>query len=96
MSYEPRPIDTSHIALPEGLAELTECLAMNAHENWARQRMNDGWVYGPQRDDQAKHHPDLVPYAELSDREKEYDRLLAMETVKAICAIGYTISKSDD
>lgn len=70
---------------------LTELLAKNAHENWARQRMDDGWKYGPKRDDARKEHPSLIPYEDLSESEKEYDRLTAMETLKTILALGYRI-----
>ena len=91
MSYEPRTIDTSAVILPEELLDLTERLAENAHDIWAKQRMADGWTYGPTRDDAAKQHPDLVPYADLPDSEKEYDRRAAMETLKAIVAMGYRI-----
>lgn len=92
MSYQPQPIDTAAVALPETLAALTERLAENAHDIWAQQRLADGWTYGPERDDAAKTHPDLVPYAELPEGEKEYDRLTAMETLKAILALGYAIT----
>ena len=92
-SYTPKPIDTAAVTLPTDLEDLTEHLAENAHDHWALQRMSEGWTYGPKRDDAAKHHPDLVPYADLTDGEKEYDRKTAMETLKAIVALGYTISK---
>ncbi len=91
MSYNPDPIDTSAVKLPEALNALTERLAENTHDIWARQRMGEGWTYGPQRDDRNKTHPDLVPYHDLPDSEKEYDRQTAMETLKAIMALGYTI-----
>ncbi|MEW6249094.1 MAG: RyR domain-containing protein [Planctomycetota bacterium] len=92
MTYEPRPIDTARVALPADLLELTERLAENAHDIWARQRLAEGWTYGPARDDARKQHPDLVPYADLTDAEKEYDRRAAMETLKAILALGYRIA----
>ncbi len=93
MSYQPKPIDTSRVNLPADLNELTERLAENAHDHWAKQRMAEGWRFGPHRDDVAKKHPDLVPYRELPDSEKEYDRRAAMETLKAIIALGYRIEK---
>ena len=86
--YNPTPIDTSAISLPDDLLDLTECLAESTHDHWALQRMSEGWTFGPRRDDQAKHHPDLVPYADLPDSEKEYDRKTAMETLKAIVRFG--------
>jgi len=93
-SYEPRPIDTSRVKLTDDILELTELLARNAHDIWARQRLADGWRYGPQRDDAKKEHPSLVPYEELSESEKVYDRQAAMETLKGIIALGYRIEKA--
>jgi ryanodine receptor 2 len=92
-TYEPRPIDTSKVELSEHLLQLTEQLAENAHDNWAKRRLSEGWTWGPVRDDAAKKHPDLVPYAELSESEKHYDRDTAMETLRAIIALGYRIER---
>jgi hypothetical protein len=89
--WTPQPIDTSSVRLSADLEALTERLAENTHDIWARQRIAEGWRYGPARDDAAKRHPDLVPYAELSDGEKEYDRATAMETLTAIISLGYRI-----
>ena len=94
MDYKPAPRDTSSVRLPEDLAALTELLARNTHENWARLRMAEGWTYGPKRDDATKTHPSLVPYEQLSESEKDYDRATAMETVKTILALGYRIEKA--
>ena len=91
--YEPSPIDTSGVTLTDEIVDLTERLAENTHDLWARQRMAEGWRYGPKRDDTTKEHPDLVPYGDLPDSEKEYDRKTAMETLKAIIALGYRIGK---
>jgi hypothetical protein len=93
MSYEPKPIDTSSVALNREIEELTELLARNAHDHWARQRILEGWRYGPSRDDPKKEHPCLVPYEQSPDSEKEYDRKSAMETLKAIIALGYQVVK---
>ena len=91
--YRPAPRDTSDVELPSSVEELTELLAKNAHENWARQRMDDGWKYGPKRDDARKEHPSLVPYEKLSEEEKQYDRRTAMETLKTILSLGYRIDR---
>ncbi len=93
MSYHPKPLDTSSVTLPADLLALTERLAENTHETWAQQRLAQGWSYGPQRDDRARTHPCLVPYADLSDEEKAYDRSTAMETLKMIVLLGYRIEK---
>ena len=91
MNYQPRPIPTEGVQLPTELVALGERLAENAHDMWAVQRINDGWNYGTKRDDQAKQHPCLVPYEELPEGEKEYDRLAALGTLKAILKLGYRI-----
>ena len=79
--------------MQSSLVELTERLAENTHDHWALQRIADGWRWGESRDDQAKTHPGLVPYDELPEREKEYDRKTAMETLKAILKLGYRIER---
>ncbi len=91
--YKPNPIDTTKVSLPTELVELTEQIAENVHENWAQGRIADGWVYGAQRDDNKKTTPCLVPYSELTEEEKKYDRNTAMETLKLIVALGYKIEK---
>ena len=94
MNYIPKPIDTSGIELPEDIKLLTEQLAENTHEHWAAGRLSEGWTLGPQRSDAKKRHPCLVPYRELPESEKQYDRNTAMETLKAILALGYRIESS--
>jgi hypothetical protein len=91
LSYKPQPLDTKRVALPAEIIELTEQLARNTHENWARQRLADGWRYGPLRDDVRREHPGLVPYDDLSEEEKQYDRTTALETLKAILLLGYSL-----
>ncbi len=96
MMYNPNPINTEHIVLPQELMELTEKIAENVHDNWAVARMREGWSYGETRDDKAKTTPCLVPYSELSESEKQYDRQTAMETLKLIVSYGYTIRKQEE
>jgi hypothetical protein len=91
MTYTPQPIDTKHVVLSNEIAALTERLAENAHDLWSAQRLTQGWKLGPERDDKLKHHPCLIPYADLPESEKVYDRNSAMETLKAIVALGYRI-----
>ena len=93
--YYPRPIDTSAVVLPVELAELAEFLARNTHEVWAAERMEQGWQYGPERDDARKLHPCLVPYEELSESEKEFDRATAVQTLKVVQALGFSISRGE-
>lgn len=92
--YAPQPINTDEVELPADLRNLTERLAENAHDHWALQRMSEGWRWGETRSDHAHTHPNLVPYDELSDSEKEYDRKTAMETLKAILKLGYRVERA--
>lgn len=91
--YMPDPVDTHDVAMPKELLPLIEEMAKNVHEVWAQNRMNDGWTYGPVRDDLNKKHPCLVPYEELPENEKEYDRATSQETLKLILKLGFEISK---
>jgi hypothetical protein len=90
-SYTPEPLDTSEITLPAGLAEMTEALSCNTHDVWARGRMAEGWSYGEHLDEKNKLHPSLVPYEELPESEKQYDRTTATEAVRFLVANGYEI-----
>lgn len=90
-NYTPHPIDTKDVALPEELSALAEDIAKNVHEVWSEGRMKDGWKYGEGRNDAAKLHPCLVPYEELTEAEKEYDRKTSQETLKLIMKHGFKI-----
>lgn len=90
-NYKPQPIDTSDVALPDNLMSLAEELAKNVHEVWAKSRIDQGWTFGEERNDENKKHPCLVPYEELSEEEKDYDRNTSQETLKLIVKLGYSI-----
>lgn len=91
--YTPNPINSDDVILPKEIEELVESLAEQVHENWSLARINDGWTYGTQRNDEKKTTPCLVPYNELPDSEKEYDRITAIQTLKFILKQGFKISK---
>lgn len=91
--YTPAPLDTRNIELPKELDNLVERMARNVHEVWAQGRMAEGWTWGEERDDQRKTHPCLVPYEELPDAEREYDRQTAVQTLKLILKLGFKIHK---
>ena len=93
--YIPEPMDLSSVDLPESLIQLSERIAENVHEVWAKARMDEGWTYGEKRDDIHKKHPCLVPYDELPEEEKEYDRNTAMNTIKMVKKLGFRIEKED-
>lgn len=89
--YIPQPIETTNVELPKELDPLVESLAKNVHEVWAQTRISQGWSYGPERNDELKTHPCLIPYEELPEEEREYDRNTALSTLKFIVAKGFKI-----
>ena len=91
--YTPKPIDTSDVSLPEELVALTEKIAENVHDVWSAGRMAEGWTYGKKKDAEKKTTPLLIPYSELPESEKAYDRNTAFETLKLIVKMGYRIEK---
>lgn len=91
--YEPQPINLDDISLTDDLLELREAIAENAHDVWATARKKEGWTFGLERDDANKKHPDLIPYSSLPDSEKEYDRLMALDTIKLVKKLGFEIVK---
>lgn len=92
-TYTPKPADLSDVNLPADLEPLIEQMAKNVHDVWAESRINDGWRYGPERNDERKEHPCLVEYEELPDSEREYDRNTAIGTLKLILKLGFKIEK---
>lgn len=92
-NYVPQPLDTSDIQLPEELNALIEQISKNVHEVWAQSRIEQGWTYGEERSDTLKQHPCLIPYEELPEIEKDYDRDTAIGTLKLIRKLGFRIEK---
>ena len=92
-NYVPQPVDTSDVQLPAELDELVEKIAKNVHEVWAQSRIEQGWRYGEERNDALKTHPCLIPYEELPEVEKAYDRDTAFGTLKLITRLGFKITK---
>lgn len=92
--YTPKPIDTESVKLPEEFLELTEKIAEQVHDVWSAGRIAEGWIYGEERNDKNKTHPCLVPYSDLPESEREYDRATALATLKLIVALGYKIEKN--
>lgn len=95
-NYIPNPLDTTNVELPQELLNLAEEIAKNVHEVWSQNRMNEGWVYGPVRNDEKRETPCLVPYEELPEEEKAYDRNTAFSTLRLIVSLGFDIVKKED
>lgn len=94
-TYIPAPISTDDIHLSNEIVELSELIAKNVHEVWAASRMAEGWKFGKERNDTLKTHRCLVPYEELPEEEKDYDRNTALETLKLIQKLGFEIKKKE-
>ena len=94
--YHPKPISTVDVTLSKDIMNLAEKLASNAHDIWALKRINENWKYGTIRDDDKKTSPDLIPYQELTESEKKYDRETAIETLKMIQKLGFKIIKESE
>ena len=91
--YVPKPVDTTDVKLPMELESLVEEMAKNVHEVWAQTRISQGWSFGEERNDATKKHPCLVPYEELSEEEKTYDRNTSVQTLKLILKFGFKITE---
>jgi len=63
------------------------------HENWMRFKLADGWIYGLAKDESQKMHPNLVPYKDLSNVEKNKDGM-HLEAQKFVAAL-YKMLKSE-
>lgn len=92
-NYMPSPLQLDDVKVPESLLKLSEQISKNVHEVWALKRYSEGWRFGEERNDKLKLHPDMRPYDDLSDSEKEYDRNTTLNTIKMILKLGYTIKK---
>ena len=92
-TYRPKLLNLSHVELPEVYNSLREAIAENAHDTWALERQSEGWTWGAQRDDSRLETPDMVPYDQLPESEKQYDRIMAADTLRLLLALGYKVVK---
>lgn len=76
-------------------SEVLENISQNVHNQWMTRRLADGWKSGSERNDEKKEHPSLIPYEELSDEEKEYDRHTAKTVINYLLNNGYDIIKRE-
>ena len=93
--YEPYPINLDDVELSDELTELQEAIAENAHEIWAKARKEEGWSFGPERNDTKRETPDMLPYCNLPESEKLYDREMAMQTLKLVRKLGFEIHRRE-
>ncbi len=58
------------------------------HERWMAERLDDGWQYGPLRDDGARVHPDLVRWVDLPTDRQDINRRLVSERPRMLADVG--------
>lgn len=98
--YDPCPINLDDVEIDDSLNDLLEAIAENAHDVWAFDRIHkDGYVYGPVNNSDKNKGPltnkDLRPYSELPEKEKNYDRKMALSTLKLATRLGFKIVHPD-
>eukprot|EP01135_Chromosphaera_perkinsii_P010510 Nk52_evm20s2152 gene=Nk52_evmTU20s2152 len=94
--YEPSPVDVSFIRLTENQKKLAVLLAEQTHNSWALRRKACGWKYGPERNDEKKKNPKLMPFGSLSEQCKDFSVKTAEYNLKLIQALGYSIAPVGD
>jgi len=74
-------------SLPADLEPMAEA----EHDGWMRHRARNGWSWAATRDDAAKHHPSMLPYAHLPEQEKHKDRSNVRHYPEFAARAGYRI-----
>ncbi|XP_054861875.1 ryanodine receptor 3-like isoform X4 [Amphiprion ocellaris] len=95
-NFDPKPISTANIALPEKLEHFANKYAEHSHEKWSAEKVLLGWKYGDCVDEKAKIHPQLRTYKALTEKEKEIYRWPIRESLKSILAMGWSIDRTKD
>uniref|UniRef100_A0A3Q2TD46 Ryanodine receptor 3 n=1 Tax=Fundulus heteroclitus TaxID=8078 RepID=A0A3Q2TD46_FUNHE len=95
-NFEPKPINTANISLPEKLEYIANKYAEHSHDKWASEKMSAGWKHGDSLDEQAKTHPLLKPYKALSEKERETYRWPVKESLKSMLAMSWNIERTKE
>ncbi|XP_063077897.1 ryanodine receptor 2 [Engraulis encrasicolus] len=93
-NFNPQPVDTSNVTIPEKLDSFITKYAEHSHERWSMDKFTLGWVYGEQLCESSKVHPLLKSYKSLSEKDKETYRLPIKESLKTILSWGWIIERS--
>nr|XP_046257248.1 ryanodine receptor 2 isoform X2 [Scatophagus argus] len=94
--FDPQPVDTSNVSMPERLEFVVNKYAEHTHEKWSLDKFANGWVHGEQLCENTKVHPLLKPYRALAEKEKEVYRWAIKETIKSMLAFGWTIERTKE
>ncbi|XP_029984596.1 ryanodine receptor 3 [Sphaeramia orbicularis] len=95
-NFDPKPINTANISLPEKLEYIANKYAEHSHDKWSSEKVSAGWKLGDSIDEQAKSHPLLKPYKALSEKERETYRWPVKESLKSMLAMGWNIERTKE
>ncbi|XP_076834097.1 ryanodine receptor 3 isoform X7 [Brachyhypopomus gauderio] len=93
-SFEPRPVSTANISLPEKLDYIANKYAEHSHEKWSSEKVVLGWRYGDAMDEKGKTHPMLRSYKSLTEKEREVYRFPVKESLRSMLAMGWNIDRT--
>ncbi|XP_028834345.1 ryanodine receptor 3 isoform X8 [Denticeps clupeoides] len=95
-NFDPKPISTTNICLPEKLEYVASKYAEHCHDKWSTEKILLGWKYADCIDEKAKTHPLLRIYKGLTEKEKEIYRWPVRESLKCMLAMGWNIDRTKD
>ncbi|XP_053540880.1 ryanodine receptor 2 isoform X2 [Ictalurus punctatus] len=93
-NFNPQPVDTSNVNVPEKLDHFINKYAEHSHEKWSMEKVANGWVHGEQLCEASKVHPLLKAYKGLSEKDKEVYRWPIRETLKTMLSWGWSIERT--
>ncbi|KAM7061843.1 ryanodine receptor 2 isoform 5-T5 [Acridotheres tristis] len=93
-NFNPQPVDTSNITIPEKLEYFINKYAEHAHDKWSMEKFANGWTYGETFSESAKVQPLMKQYKLLSEKEKEIYRWPIKESLKTMLAWGWRIERT--
>nr|XP_041572609.1 ryanodine receptor 3 isoform X8 [Taeniopygia guttata] len=95
-NFDPKPVSTSNLVLPEKLEYIVSKYAEHSHDKWAFEKTNSGWKYGVSLDENMKTHPLIRPFKTLAEKEKEIYRWPARESLKTMLALGWSLERTKE
>jgi hypothetical protein len=78
---------------PAADGALLQQMASQEHERWCRERWLSGWVFDSKRNDAERRHDRLVPYAQLSEEVREFDRTTVTELPGLLGGLGISLRR---
>uniref|UniRef100_A0A8C0IEE0 Ryanodine receptor 3 n=1 Tax=Bubo bubo TaxID=30461 RepID=A0A8C0IEE0_BUBBB len=95
-NFDPKPVSTANLVLPEKLEYIVSKYAEHSHDKWAFDKTNSGWKYGVSLDENMKTHPLIRPFKTLTEKEKEIYRWPARESLKTMLAMGWSLERTKE